>query len=226
MKKLTLKLTTIVVIAGVFVVGWFAIYSEPLDAAFQTLPTTSSQDDLEGMTLVLASPNGKVDLFDTPEGLVSRFTVAAGTTATVVDWVQDDARFWYLVALEDGSQGWVPAEAVAKLGAQGPTFHHFAFCEGDVGAPNGECGNQLSLDATALWLRWDYTGLTRQDVVQHILIVDGERYHGQPMVWDGPATGQHLMNLLDLAPRRSAGLWTVWFVVNGEFAGATSVRMD
>lgn len=226
MKKLTLKLTTIVVIAGVLVVGWFVI-SEPLQAASQQLQfQTSPQDDLEGVVLLLTSPNGKVDLFDNPETRVSRFTVPAGTLAVVVDWAQNGTGFWYLVRLDDQSQGWVPAEAVAKVGAQGPAFHHFTFCEGEVAAPNGLCGNQLSLNTAALWLRWDYAGLTHQDVVQQILIVDGERYQTEPMAWNGPATGQHLMNLLDLAPRRSTGLWTVWFVVNGEFAGATSVRMQ
>lgn len=237
MKRLLFRLgrivfttTAIMIFVFVFFVAASVAMNRPLRPQGPTRSPTpepgGGADMQKGVKMVLIAPEGQVDLVDTPASPVVRLTAPAGTVVTIVNFAQVDETFWYLVELANGAQGWVPAEALDVPDAQATAFDRFTFCAGDVRAPGARCGALLPLGAEALWVRWNYAGLRANDVLQPVLIVNGERYQGRPQVWRGSPTGQHLVNLRELAPPREPGTWTLWLVLNGQLAATTSVRVQ
>lgn len=234
MKKIVVRVGVVTSIVGAILALVFAfsthfsLADRPLrpPPALQTPALQGGgADSCRGSGAILVSPSGHVALFDRAGGGVTRFRVDAGTPVTMVNCVRVGAGFWFLVELGDGAQGWVPGEMLSVPGATRPTFSAFRFCSGSAQGPGDDCG-QLSLAAAALWMQYDYAGLQPTDTIQWVVVVGKDRYSSAPQPWDGPRAGQHLYRLDSLGPRREAGSWLVWLVVNGELAATTRVRVQ
>lgn len=171
---------------------------------------------------VVVNLDGVSPLFDTPERLAIRFTLPAGAVVRMVDGVRFRGEAWCLVeVVSDGSKGWLTADQLLAL--NGPYMGNFLLCGGTVAhpAPERDCTRHgpLPLDPDAMWLRWDYAGLRDADVVQWMLVINGERYQTPPIVWKRGRGGQQLVNLLAANPRVEPGAWTIKVIVNGRTVG-------
>lgn len=235
MRQQLFKYGVVVVVAGAFtsigVVAYEAISPDQSrvdetrwQAPTPTAPLGGGADFLKGVPLMLVSRGGPLQVYDQPGGTLL-FTAEPGALVVI-----EEARLvadiqWFLVTMvEDGRRGWVPTAGLTIEVAPMRRFDSFRFCEGSAAAPAAPCGRELSLQAEAIWLHWNYAGLKAGDKVQRVLVINGERYQSSPVAWGGASSGEQLVNLLaEPSPRREAGAWIVEFFVNDELTSQTSV---
>lgn len=228
MNDLISRAGKVVGLLWVFLVGLSLLACSQVEAHGEErplLPTPVALPTVVPQVMQLGAPEGKVDFRDLPCGSVVRFTGNAGTQVRVVERVEACGVTWYRAVLVEGNgEGWVPASALVDPTSGGPTFGSFRWSAGTVARPLAN-GAPLSYRDGGLWILWDYTGLRVGDMVEVVLLVNGERYSSAPRAWSGPASGQHLLNVLTLQPRSEAGEWMLWFFVNGEYVGQASATV-
>ncbi len=185
---------------------------------------TGGADFLKGVPLLLVAPEGRLDLFGGPGGQVIG-SLDHGTLVRIVEVRMVGETQWFLVEVEGGKgRGWLPTEGLTIEMAPAISFDHFVFCTGDAAGPGFLCGRELPLATEALWLRWSFQGLREGDELQRVLVMESERFQSPPQRWDGPASGEQLVNLMaDHELPKKPGVWVVEFFVNGKVVGETSV---
>lgn len=200
--------------------------SPPLSLlATATPPAEGGADFLAGVPLLIVAPDGSLTLYDRAGGSQGVHTVEQGTVVRIIGAEKVASTTWFHVELaESGAQGWVATTELTVEVAVSPRFDSFLFCAGDASGPSGPCGSELPLEAEAIWLRWRFQGLQPGDKVQRLLIVEGERYAAPPESWQGPASGEQLVELRGShQPRPERGAWVVEIFVNDQLAGESSV---
>lgn len=189
-----------------------------------TLPTL-----LKYVPTLLVASSGRLELYDRPGGERVTLSLEEGALVRVrvVQSAEVDGVPWFKIELVEGKgRGWLPSEQLSLNVTPERSFSHFQFCQGTVARPMGPCGSSLAWPLDGLWLTWHYHGLEPNDMIQRVLIVNGERFQGAPTLWVGPSTGEQLVNLFDEhRPRLEPGLWTVQFYVNGALVNEASLNL-
>jgi hypothetical protein len=218
--KIVVTLLCLVVVAlgptGVQLLTNFETFEPPLPGA----------QFRRGAVMVVVGMEGEIPLFHDPCRPAAR-TIPVGTLVHVVDEVTNACgRHMVLVELRNGGgRGWVAAGVLADPNATGPIFGAFRLCAGDARGPAVPCGAAVAFAPQGMWLSWDFAGLKQGDIVQRVLVVNGQRFQSPPVRWSGAAAGRQLVNVVEGQPALAPGLWTVQFIVNGKPASQATFEV-